>query len=87
MLFYCWVWLWDKWDINLNELVIPGYNIFSNDLNTNSRGIIIYVSQDLTCKQIDFNNNFSEFSLLEIACKENMKGFATEAHLAKRTMT
>jgi len=63
----------NKWDINLNELVIPGYNIFSNDLNTNSRGIINYVSQDLTCKQIDFNNNFSEFSVLEIACKENTK--------------
>jgi len=44
----------NKWDTNLNEVVIPGYNIFSNDLNMNPRGIIIYVSQDLTCKQIDF---------------------------------
>ena len=35
----------NKWDINLNELVIPGYNIFSNDLNTVTRcpepGIVI----------------------------------------------
>ena len=57
----------------MNELVIHGYNIFSNDLSTNSRGIIIYVSQDLTCKQIDFNNSFSEFSPLKTACKGNMK--------------
>ena len=42
----------------MNELAIPGYNVCSNDFNTNPRGIIIYVSQDLTCKQVDFNSSF-----------------------------
>lgn len=60
-------------DTELSELAIPGYNIFSNNLNTSPRGIIVYVSQDLLCKQLNYDNSFSEFTLLEIACKDNAK--------------
>ena len=48
-------------------------SIYSNNLNINTRGIIVYVSQDLLCKQLNYDNNFSEFILLEIACKDNTK--------------
>ena len=60
----------NKWEINLSELAIPGYSIISSNLNTNSRGIIVYVRQDLVCKQLNYDSSFSEFILLEIACKE-----------------
>jgi len=63
----------NKWDTELSERAIPGYNIYSNNLNINSRGIIVYVSQDLVCKQLHYNSSFSEFILLEIACKDNTK--------------
>ena len=38
----------NKWDTELSELSIPGYSIYSNNLNINTRGIIVYVSQDLS---------------------------------------
>ena len=63
----------NKWDTDLSELAIPGYNIYSNNLNINSRGIIVYVSQDLLCKQLNHDSHFSEFILLEIACKDSTK--------------
>ena len=31
------------------------------------------LSQDLLCKQLNYDSNFSEFILLEIACKLNTK--------------
>ena len=58
-------------DTELSELSIPGYSIYSNNLNINTRGIIVYVSQDLLCKQLNYDSNFSEFILLKIACKDN----------------
>jgi len=62
-----------KWSANLIEFNIPGYNIFSDDLSCNTRGIIIYVSQDLACKFVNVNVNFSEFLLLEVTgvCAHN----------------
>ena len=63
----------NNWDTDLSELAIPGYNIYSNNLNINSRGIIVYVSQDLLCKQLNHDSNFSEFILLEIAGKDSTK--------------
>ena len=63
----------NKWEINLSELAIPGYSIISNNLNTNSRGIIVYVRQDLVCKQLNYDSSFSEFVLLEIVGRENKK--------------
>ena len=50
-------------------------NIISNNLrpNTNTTGIAVYVKQDLLCKQINYDCSFSEFILLEIACKEYTK--------------
>jgi len=64
----------------LSELAIPGYNKISNNLNT--RGIIVYVIHDLVSRQLNYDSSFSEFVLLEIACKENKKlalGVFTEA--------
>ena len=79
----------NKWDTELSELAIPGYNICSNP-NINSRGIIVYVSQDLLCKQLNYDSNFSEFILLEIACKDNTKLTLVcfiEAHVVLPRMT
>jgi len=35
-----------KWNAVLSEFNIPGYDIYSNNLDSNNRGIIVYVSQD-----------------------------------------
>jgi len=55
-----------KWSTTLSELNISGYDIYSNDLNSNNRGIIVYVSQDLSCKVLNVDIDFSEFLLIEI---------------------
>jgi len=55
-----------KWSANLSEFNIPGYNIFSNDLSCNSRGIIVYVSQDLARKIVNVNVVFIEFLLVQV---------------------
>jgi len=49
-----------------DELKIDGYHLFSNNLQEENRGIIIYVKQDLKCKQVTLNNSFMEYVLLEI---------------------
>ena len=56
----------NKWHVNTAELNIDGYNLFSNNLWEQNRGIIIYVKQDLNCKQVFLNNSFTEYVLLEI---------------------
>jgi len=43
-----------KWNYNLSELNIEGYNMFTNDFNQDTRGIITYVSKEINCKQINF---------------------------------
>ena len=32
-----------KWNTNLSELALKGYDLYSNDLDKSPRGIIIYV--------------------------------------------
>ena len=55
-----------RWSAALSEFNIPGYNIYSNNLSSNNRGIIVYASQDLSCKVVNVNVDFSEFLVLEI---------------------
>ena len=59
-------WINCSWSTTLSELNISGYDIYSNDLNSNNRGIIVYVSQDLSCKVLNVDIDFSEFLLIEI---------------------
>ena len=47
--------------MELSEFSIPGYDIYSNNLSCNQRGIIVYVSKDLPCKLLNVNVEFSEF--------------------------
>ena len=42
----------NKWQINDVELNIDGYDLYSNNLWEYNRGIVIYVKDSLTCKQI-----------------------------------
>jgi len=36
-----------KWQTNLSELALSGYDLYSNDLDSSSRGIIVYVSKNI----------------------------------------
>lgn len=68
----------NKWSMELSEFSIPGYDIYSNNLSCNQRGIIVYVSKDLPCKLLNVNVDFSEFLLIEIetlhACNKMIIG-------------
>jgi len=55
-----------KWNAVLSKFSIPGYDIYSNNLDSNNRGIIVYVSQDLSCKLLNVNVDFNEYLLQEI---------------------
>ena len=56
----------NKLYVNTAELNIDGYHLFSNNLWEQNREIIIYVKQDLNCKQVFLNNSFMVYVLLEI---------------------
>jgi len=56
----------NEWNAVLSEFNIPGYDIYSNNLVSNNRGIIVCVSQDLSCKLSNVNVDFSEYLILEI---------------------
>jgi len=56
----------NKWSAALSKFSIPGYDIHSNNLNFNNRGMRVYVSQHLSCKVLNVNVDFSEFISLEI---------------------
>ena len=62
-----------KWNVQLSELNIDGYDLFSNDLSDNNRGILTYVSKDVACKQIYAENTFQEYVWLEITVQNNFK--------------
>jgi len=40
----------NKWQTNFSELALSGYDLYSNDLDSSSRGIIVYVSKNITSK-------------------------------------
>ena len=39
----------NKWHLSNSELQIDGYNLYTNDLSDNVRGVAIYVSDELSC--------------------------------------
>jgi len=48
----------NKWEMNSAELTIDGYQMFTNDLEAKNRGILVYVKEHLSCKQIFLGNIF-----------------------------
>ena len=62
-----------KWEMNSAELIIDGYQMFTNDLEANNRGILVYVKEHLSCKQIFISNNFGEYVLLQLDVNNNQK--------------
>lgn len=51
----------NKWHLNINELQIEGYCMFTNDLACEqSRGVLIYVDKCLECNEINIGKKFKE---------------------------
>lgn len=63
----------NKWEMNSAELTIDGYQMFTNDLEANNRGILVYVKEHLSCKQIFLSNIFGEYVLLQLDINKNKK--------------
>ena len=57
--------------MNSAELTIDGYKMFTNDLEANNRGILVYVKEHLSCKQIFLSNIFGEYVLLQLDVNKN----------------
>lgn len=51
----------NKWNVSSGELQLPGFNFYSSNLNGSGRGVVLYISKELSCKQIyvDCNEYFS----------------------------
>jgi len=56
----------NMWSVELSEFNLDGYCMFSNNLEDNSRGILIYVSKDIKCTEIFPDIGFSECVILEL---------------------
>jgi len=56
----------NKWQTSLSELTLSGYDLYSNDLDSSSRGIIVYVSKNIKSKQMYSNNTALEHLILEM---------------------
>ena len=57
---------WQHSLFNLN-----GYNIISNDLDINSRGIIVYIDKNIEFSVIECNITFDEYILIKIKTTDN----------------
>jgi hypothetical protein len=53
-------------DINTAELNIQGYNLYTNDLTNNCRGVLIYVDIELNSKLLNHNQTFQEIVLVSV---------------------
>ena len=50
----------------VSELTLPGYILYTNDLNSTSRGIAMYVDRELKSKQLYSRINALENVIIEI---------------------
>ena len=56
---------WKNTKQELSEFNLDGYCMFSNNLEDNSRSILIYVSKDVKCTQIFLDIGFNECVILD----------------------
>jgi len=56
----------NKWNTTVSELTSPGYILYTNDLNSTSRGIAMYVDRELKSKQLYSRINALENVIIEI---------------------
>ena len=63
----------NKWNIDISELQIEGYTIYSNNLQDNGHGIVNYVRHDIICQQIYLDNSFNEYLLLQLQLENKSK--------------
>ena len=52
--------------LSIAELKLEGYNLYTNNLEKVSRGVLIYVEQSLKSQQIFSDNEFEEYVLVKI---------------------
>lgn len=57
--------------LKLSEFNLNGYNILSNDLDINSRGIIVYIDKNIEFSVIECNITFDEYILIKIKTNDN----------------
>ena len=56
----------NKWNTTVSELTLPDYILYTNDLNSTSRGIAMYVDRELKSKQLYSRINALENLIIEI---------------------
>jgi len=63
----------NNWNVLSSELQIDGYNLYTNDLRGNGRGVTIYVSNDFCCNHIYSDSVFKDFVIIELRYGLNEK--------------
>jgi len=56
----------NKWNTTVSELTLPGYILYTNDLNSTSRCIAMYVDRELKSKQLYSRIDTLENVIIEI---------------------
>jgi len=51
-----------------SELKIDGYNLYTNDLSGNGRGVALYVRDDVCCNLAYVDTTYKDFIALELQC-------------------
>jgi len=55
-----------KWEAQLSEFTLDGYEMYCNDLHNVNRGIIVYVDKKLNSTQISFSTSAQEYVALTL---------------------
>ena len=56
-----------------SELKIDGYNLYTNDLSGNGRGVALYVSNNVYCNQMYIDTVFKDWVVIELKYGLNEK--------------
>jgi hypothetical protein len=59
----------NKWQTKLSEFSLHGYEMYHNDLEKSSRGILVYVDCKIKAKQLCINSMAAEHLIIEIQSK------------------
>jgi len=52
--------------VSSGELQLPGFNFYSSNLNGSGRGVVLYISKELSCKQIYVDVEYQDFVVVSL---------------------
>ena len=62
-----------QWPPKASDIVIQGYQMFSNIDETSYRGVVLYLSNKFRAKRLDYSSRDSPLECLFVEIKKSMK--------------